>query len=652
MERILQLTRELELRILSRNEIKSSIKRIVLFLIALSFSFLSNGQHKWELDSLQKLDIENYPDSLAVEIYTTLANRLNEPRLKEKYAILLLNRSKSGDHVSKMRANLYLGNAKKSTSDFEDALHYYLNSLEIAQKIGDKQVGIINLTIADTYKGVANYSNANKYYRDALNSLSNKRKSVIVDSLYLIGVYINYGDLYLVQEEFDSALFYFKKADELGTHLKNHYYLAAAKGNIAIVYAEMGQDQYADLEIKKCIDQLLNKELWDIATDFLTYLIDIYKEKGNHELAMKYAFQMRDIALKYGLKKRSESANLKLYEIMQAKGDYQSALAYHKKYVAYKDSVLNLETVQKMADQRTEFEVGQKQAEVDLLTAEKKIQQFIIWSTAGGAFLVALLLAVVYRNSREKNRINKILEEQKAQLEELNNTKDKLFSIISHDLRGPVHAFSGISRLIKYAVEDESQDDLIEIADHVEKTSNDLSGLLDGLLSWALQQQGNFSYTPEKLELGRIAEDINGIFLYTSKAKKIPFTIDVDKNHFLWTDKNTTLTILRNLVNNAFKFTEEGGEVSLKTRETGEYILITVSDTGIGIPEEKLNTLFKMDGSKTSYGTSGEKGLGLGLQLVYEFVAMNKGTVEVESEVGNWTQFIVKLPKYSAQEVN
>jgi two-component system, NtrC family, sensor kinase len=636
--------------ILQDKMLNFSYKRIVFILFGLSFSFILLGQSIPNLDSLEKLDFEKIPDSVALEVFNKLAIELNDTQLKEKYAQLLLIKSDGYDPVWKFRAYLQLGNVKKSLGDFELALSHYFMALEIAKKMTYTQQAMINLTIADTYKRAENYSNAYSYYTDAKRVFENSNLPKRADSVHLAGIYTNLGDMFLIQEKYDSALRNFQKAKTFAELIKHDYYLAVIRGNIAIVYAALGLDESANVEILKSIEYLGKRGIWDTVAEFFIYMSDIYREKGNIDKAVEYAEKTHELALLHGLKKRIEQSSFRLYELMQAKGNYKSALEYHKEYAVYRDSLLNRETIQKMADQRTEFEVGQKQTEVDLLTAEKRTQKIIIFSTAGGALLVAILLGLVYKNYRDKNKINKILEDQKAQLERLNTTKDKFFSIISHDLRGPVHAFSGISRLIKYAVEDKNNDELIEIADHVDKTADDLSGLLDNLLNWALQQQGHFPNVPEKLCVEEMGKEINGIFSNMAKAKNINLSTSTPVNLELWADKNTSMTILRNLVNNAIKFTDIGGKVDLTSVADGDFAKITVSDTGVGIPQDKLNRLFKMDGNKTSYGTAGEKGLGLGLQLVYEFVEMNKGTIQVESNEGEGTKFIVRLPLFEAVE--
>ncbi|MTI19670.1 HAMP domain-containing histidine kinase, partial [Fulvivirga sp. RKSG066] len=178
-----------------------------------------------------------------------------------------------------------------------------------------------------------------------------------------------------------------------------------------------------------------------------------------------------------------------------------------------------------MADLRTEYEVGQKQAEVDLLTAEKRTQQIVIYAVAGGALIVGVLLIFLYQNNREKIRINRELEEQKWQLQSLNKTKDRFFSIISHDLRGPVAAFSGVSRLIKHAVDQDHREELVEVADDIDHSVSHLSGLLDNLLNWAMHKQGHFPNVPEKLLLNQLIIETKNVYKTMAESKQIALSV-------------------------------------------------------------------------------------------------------------------------------
>ncbi|MEQ8925101.1 MAG: HAMP domain-containing sensor histidine kinase [Fulvivirga sp.] len=619
--------------------------------IFLLLSFTSFSKNNTNIDSLESLDFSMYHDSVVCDIYNQLADRHKNLVSRENYAIKLLELSKNKYPIWEFRAYLSLGNIKKFEGSYNEALDHYFNGLKIAEDLKLSSSGIMYLTIADVFKATNNFKNASNYYQKALTYYGMLSEKSRQDSLYIAAININRGDMFLMQEMYDSAKYNFENARKIGELLKNQYYLAVIKGNEALVMAALGNDIEAIDQLNETIEALSARNNWSGATEFLIYMSDIYLKKGNVELAKDFALKTYKMSKEHSLKDRIEQASFTLYEINQRQGDYKKALEFHKEYTVYKDSTLNSDVIQDMADLKTEFEVGQKQAEVDLLTAEKKTQQILLYASTGGAILLLALVGLIYKNNRDKSRINAVLADQKSQLEELNKTKDKFFSIISHDLRGPVHAFSGISRLIKYSAEDDDKEGLVEIAEHVEKTSKDLSGMLDGMLEWAMQQQGKMEYKPQQVSVKSIFEGVHTLFTNSAKAKNIQLQLDVDSEALLWVDKNSIHTIFRNLINNAIKFTPEGGAVSASVDHFEDHVEIKISDTGIGIPEGKLAQLFNQVGSKSSYGTDGEKGLGLGLQLVYEFVKMNHGTIEVDSEEGKGTVFIIQLPMSNQEAI-
>jgi len=388
-------------------------------------------------------------------------------------------------------------------------------------------------------------------------------------------------------------------------------------------------------------------------SDYLWQLSKLHENQGQVSKAIKVAKESYELALQTNLKKKIVESSLRLSQLFELENNETQALNYYKLYILYNDSLLSKEATQRIADLRTEFEVGQKQAEVDLLTAEKKTQQIMMSAIAAFAIVLIILASIIYKYYQAKAKINVILASQKEDLERLNETKDKFFSIISHDLRGPISAFQGVGKMIKFAVEHKNQDYLLELSDDIDDSAARLSSLLDGLLSWALQQQGHFPNVPEKLHLNDIILRLIGVFKNTATSKGILLIANLKEEVFLWSDKNTSETIIRNLLNNALKFTPEGGEVSVSASVKEEHALIQISDTGVGIPQEKLNRLFNLNEKKSTYGTSGEKGLGLGLQLVYEFIEMNHGSIHVESEEGVGTTFFIMLPlfeEYRLQE--
>jgi signal transduction histidine kinase len=380
--------------------------------------------------------------------------------------------------------------------------------------------------------------------------------------------------------------------------------------------------------------------------DFLNQLGSVYELQGKTDNAIRTFEESLQISKKYDLKEQISDGLLHLSILYEVKKDYKKSLNSIKEHFLVRDSISNAATVRKLSDLRTKFEVGQKQTEVDLLTAEKKTQQIISWAIAAFALTIIILAGIIYKYYKSKATINLTLQSQKYELERLNETKDKFFSIISHDLRGPISAFQGVGRMIKFAVKKDKKDYLLELSDDIDESAGRLSNLLDGLLSWALQQQGHFPNVPEKVFLKSIVDDLTGTFKNTADSTGIALSTTFDKPIELWVDRNTTETILRNLISNALKFTEDGGSVSLQASIDGTNAKIEVIDSGVGIAQEKLDRLFNLNENKSTYGTSGEKGLGLGLQLVYEFIEMNKGSIEVQSKEGEGTRFVIRLPLF------
>ncbi len=234
------------------------------------------------------------------------------------------------------------------------------------------------------------------------------------------------------------------------------------------------------------------------------------------------------------------------------------------------------------------------------------------------------------------------IEKQRDEIQAQKDLKDRFFSIISHDLRGPVSSFQGITSIIRMYIRKQKYDQLEGMMDDIDHAATNLSRLLDNLLNWASQEQKQIPYHPSELELVELLRELFDSFHSTARSKEISLVTGNVEGIFLWADKNTIVTVLRNLIHNALKFTNPGGSIQVDGSSANGLTEIQVRDTGQGIPKEKLQNLF--GDMKSTYGTGGEKGVGLGLQLVREFVDLNKGEIKVTSKVGEGTTFTIRLP--------
>lgn len=232
-----------------------------------------------------------------------------------------------------------------------------------------------------------------------------------------------------------------------------------------------------------------------------------------------------------------------------------------------------------------------------------------------------------------------------VELEQLNATKDKFFSIISHDLRSSLYGLTGLLAIVSDTEEEVDDESKQEIISEASVTANNVYRLMENLLGWAQVQTGQIPYKPQDFSLHSFIENIFNLYKQRIKSKKINFLNEADPDTRIFVDKKMTETILRNLISNAIKFTDAGGIIRISSESVDDQVIIKIADNGVGMKESQLENIFKIDSASTTKGTDQETGSGLGLILCSELVGRQKGTIRVESSVGKGTTFIIELPK-------
>jgi signal transduction histidine kinase/ligand-binding sensor domain-containing protein len=249
----------------------------------------------------------------------------------------------------------------------------------------------------------------------------------------------------------------------------------------------------------------------------------------------------------------------------------------------------------------------------------------------------------------EKNELiqeqSQKLEESNQQLSVLNATKDRIFSIIAHDLRNPFHVVSGFSEIILHEINELPTEKLQEYITIINETSINGNNLLENLLQWSRTQTGGLNFYPEKLRLHSIAMEIIKFLRGDAERKKINLLVNFDTSINVTADENMLKTILRNLTSNAIKFTPVNGSITIEAIDVNNMIEICVKDTGVGISKERQDLLFKMESNISTRGTSNESGTGLGLIICHEFVQKQGGEIWIESELDQGSRFKFTIPK-------
>lgn len=345
-----------------------------------------------------------------------------------------------------------------------------------------------------------------------------------------------------------------------------------------------------------------------------------------------------------------------LSSLAERKEDFVDALDYFKKYKQLEDSLFSRDMVEKIFQDQLRFQTETKDFEIATLSKassdqqeEIKREEFLRNILVVVIALTAILLFTVYRSGQRRIQINKLLMEhqedikrRKDELEQLNQVKDKFFSIISHDLRSPMNALSGILNLMEG--DNISREEFSTLTKELRTQFNHTRTLINNLLDWALFQMDKLKIQPEKIELsGLVDENFN--LLSSMHLKEMKLVNKVPANTYGWGDLNMLNLVLRNLILNAIKFSKAGGNIEISATEKDGLITIGVRDFGVGIQPEVQKILFEKTMGYSTRGTANEKGTGLGLILCKEFVEKNGGTIWLESEVGKGSTFYFTLRK-------
>jgi adenylate cyclase len=353
----------------------------------------------------------NLADSARLELLRNLSyNEMKDLNLSLKYAEELINLAKKHSNNRYLHIGYFLkGNKKRLLGYLQEALDAYFKSVEAAGKAKDSVgIGSAYGAIADIYSISKDHSNAMIYYNKAIKILKEKR-----DSVNLASAISNAGDEYLTYKNYDTALLYFKESEVIFSRV--HYIIGTAYslGNIGMVYANTGENQLAEKNINEAILMLEAAENYYPISVYLIAMSDIYQQKGDRSTALVYAKRSLALAQLYGLKEQISDANREISELFETGGQPAKSLKYYKNYIIYRDSVNNIKSVQKMADLRTNYEVSQKQIEVDLLNQEKRNQRIMVISLVIILGLTAVLLTTLYwyyrTISREKKRSENLL---------------------------------------------------------------------------------------------------------------------------------------------------------------------------------------------------------------------------------------------------
>ncbi len=414
---------------------------LLMLVFAGPFSFAQNQQLA---DSLITLYNSGSYEKEELELLAEIASNETDAETSLQYAEAIISKAAKDSLFHHLYIGyLNKGNALQASGKNVKALEAYFECQKYALRTENEiSLGSSLIAIAGTYANIDNFENAERYYHESIDLLRR-----LQDSIGIASALNNLGDLFITQNKLDSALIYTREASTI-FNIKGHAIgRAYSMGNTGMIYAKQGNDEIAEVYLREPIEIL--EEFGDFypVCVYLTYMADIYLRKNQWNKALGFAQSSLDIAEANDLKEQISDAHLKLAELYEYKENYKNSNNHLKNYYSFRDSILNIETVEKMADLRTDFELAQKQIEVDLLNEKQVKQRITVTSAIVALVLISLLaLGLLHRNrfiqktshiikgerDRSDNLLCNILPEKTAQeLKEVGKVQAKHFESVT-----------------------------------------------------------------------------------------------------------------------------------------------------------------------------------------------------------------------------
>lgn len=580
------------------------------------------------------------------------------------------------------------------TRDYEKAMDHFIRCLAIEDSLRLKNEMVITfIAMSDVLAEVGNHHKSAEVLGQALEANAEKD-----DKEILVVILLKKGKLESAMGEPEEAFENFENALKYAVMLDEPLLKAEALYQLGLLNTKLGKYDEAlkrhktSLMIRRQVNDRKNEAV------SLNAIGELYHLKGNdeksianHVVALEIRTQLKDqeglaqsfnnvgqlyyqqknyeraIAnLNLGLAAARESASQnhmrKSYEYLslcyRETGDYKSSLENREHYVMISELIENEKNQQRVIETQNRYVIERKENEIDQLESirrqredqlseERRLRYFLYAMLAAG-IIIAVLVTWLYVLKRRSNRLlkqtNEKVSHQNLQLQELNATKDKFFSIISHDLKGPLNSLTSFSSLLINHTDSLSKDEIRMLAGDLDKSLKNLFDLLENLLEWSRSQTGSIEFKPERFDLHALLGQNCELLGHQGKIKNIVIHGVPNEPLVVWAHRHSVNTVIRNLISNAIKFTPPGGSINVQTSHDREHVTVSVSDTGVGMSPEVVGKLFRIDSKISTKGTANEKGTGLGLILCRDFVEKNAGRIWVESEPGKGTTFYFSLP--------
>ncbi len=595
---------------------------------------------------------------------TGIANALNNLGVIQnnlghyKEAINFYNRSlalrqKNGDHKGQADCFNNIGNTNLNQGSLWESYNNFLNGLVLRQQINDLP-GIAN--------SMSNLGNVSYMLGDYKNAISYNQHGLQInrqlnDKIGIINALINIGANYFALKQYTEATTHFTEALHHAQNIKNHLSTSICMNNLAQVALQQKNYLSAIEQYNQGLNLSRNIHYTEgIATAQLG-IGNVLFHMGRAKESLPHLLDAHNLATAMNARPLMSEIAKNLSDAYASIGQYEQAYRFQLLNNVYRDSLLDNNNPKKLSELQANHELSKKQNEISLLEKDKllhekraKTQLFISISLTLIIGLTSLMILLLFR-SRRKTKLQSMLitrqknaqEVQAAKLTELNQLKDKTFSILSHDLRSPIASLNNTMMLLDEQLL--TPQEFVFVKTELTRQLDALNLVLDNLLHWSrLQIQGQSTTHTARLPIRHITEQNINLLRAQANNKAITIENTINEQVAANGDKDQIGIVVRNLISNAIKFTPPNGLIHISALTENNHIAISVKDNGVGMTEVQISKLFVYQSHFSERGTSGEKGTGLGLLLCKDFIEQNGGQISIISAPGEGSTVRFTLP--------
>ena len=592
-------------------------------------------------DLSEKLDWNNgyYLYTLGISDILNLEGLHDSSIVVKRQCLELAKKEMNEARIAHLLANMGINYFFKKW--YETALNYFNESLSIFEKRGEKfKVAQICSYLAALSWELEMQEESLMYSERALNIFSEKP-----DTIRRSDALNNYALALIEMNQLEKAESSLMEALRISTLHNNKYSFRNTYSNLGYLSSVKFDLDNAELYTRKALE--INEEFGDAAGCCITnrILSDVELFRMNFVKSEEYAMKALKFAVENDLPVEKTKCYDQIANLSTALHDFRKHQIYKTKADSIANSLIFEKTRIYAKEMEAKYETEKKELEIERqqnIIARQTMQRNLF---AAGVAMSVVFLALLWYMLRLRTRRNNALSERNDILAEMNATKDKFFNIISHDLRNPAVALrDAVIQLIQNARfwDAETQSNYFQ---ELRKSAEGQVELIYNLLGWAQLQTGRMTYSPQPFILSALIPDIS-LIRKMAENKGIICSIRIPNDVFVIGDSNMLATVVRNLMTNAVKYTEAGGQITLDVSPVSPVspkYTVTVSDTGIGMSEEQIRNLFRIDSAHSRKGTANESGSGLGLIVCRELLEKHGSVLHVESEVGKGSRFWFEL---------